>query len=151
MVCPATNTLWQDALGSAKDNGSPINGLPFLLLLFHQSLYLLTFDVFWLFHKKKNCGQMVLALASDQRSSGSARYLLLCLKAHSAFPAKLQHKVKPLVQVCQLLEFLPGVLRVLHQRSINQIPDLSSLIDVKSLEALASVKPCINDMPIHSL
>ena len=32
---------------------------------------------------------MVLALASDQRSSGSARYLLLSLKAHSAFPVKL--------------------------------------------------------------
>ena len=45
--------------GSAKDNGSPIYGFPFLLHLFHQSLYLLTLDVFWLFHKKKNCGQMV--------------------------------------------------------------------------------------------
>ena len=51
--------LQQDALGSAKDNGRPINGLPILLHLFHQSLYLLTFDVFWLFHKKKKCGQMV--------------------------------------------------------------------------------------------
>ena len=92
---------------------------------------------------------MVLALASDQRSSGSARYLLLSLKAHSAFPAKLQHKVKPLVQVCQLLEFLPGVLRVLHQRSINQITDLPSLVDVKSLEAFASIVSCIDYMPIH--
>ena len=51
--------LQQDALGLAKDYGSPINGLSFLLHLFHQSLYLLTFSVFWLFHKKKNCGQMV--------------------------------------------------------------------------------------------
>ena len=92
---------------------------------------------------------MVLALASDQRSSGSARYLLLCLKAHSAFPAKLQHKVKPLVQVCKLLEFLPGVLRVLHQRCINQISDLSSLVDVKSLEALASIEFCVDYVPIH--
>ena len=80
----------------------------------------------------------------------SARYLLLCLKAHSAFPAKLQYKVKPLVQVCKLLEFLPGVLRVLHQRSINQISDLPSLVDVKSLEALASIEFCIDDVPIHS-
>ena len=51
--------LQQDALGSAKDNGSPINRLSLLLHFFNQSLYLLTFDVFGLFHKKKNCGQMV--------------------------------------------------------------------------------------------
>jgi len=67
---------------------------------------------------------MVLALASDQRSSESARYLLLCLKAHSAFPAKLQHKVKPLVQVCQFLEFLPGVLRVLHHGEVFSQTDM---------------------------
>ena len=70
MVCPATNTLWQDALGSAKDNGSPINGLPFLLLLFHQSLYLLTFDVFWLFHKKKNCGRWFLLWQATRGRAG---------------------------------------------------------------------------------
>ena len=93
----------QDELGSAKDNGCPINRLSLLLHFFNQSLYLLTFDVFGLFHKKKNCVQMVLALASDQRSSESARYLLLCLEAYPAFPAKLQHKVIRLVQVCQLL------------------------------------------------
>ena len=80
----------------------------------------------------------------------SARYLLLSLKAHSAFSAKLQYKVKPLVQVCKLLEFLPGVLRVLHQRCINQISDLSSLVDVKSPEAFASIILCIDDMPIHN-
>ena len=51
--------LQQDELGSAKDNGSPINRLSLLLHFFNQSLYLLTFDVFGLFHKKKNCGQMV--------------------------------------------------------------------------------------------
>ena len=49
----------KDSLKSAKDNGSPIYGFPFLLHSFHQSLYLLTFGIFWLFHKKKNCGQMV--------------------------------------------------------------------------------------------
>ena len=51
--------LKQDAQGSAKDNGSPINRLSLLLHFFNQSLYLLTLDVFGLFHKKKNCGQMV--------------------------------------------------------------------------------------------
>ncbi len=81
-------------LGSAKDNGSPINGLPVLLHPFNQSLYLLTLDVFWLFHKKKNCGQMVLALASDQRTSEPARYLLhirVVIQKHGRKLADLQN------------------------------------------------------------
>lgn len=56
-----------------------------------------------------------------------------------------------LFQVSKFLEFLPGVLRILHQRSINQISDLPSLVDVKSLEAFASIIPCIGDMQRYNL
>ena len=66
MVCPATNTLWQDALGSAKDNSSPINGLPFMFHLFNQSLYLLLLFVDYIHENKK--------LWAD---GWSARYLVM--------------------------------------------------------------------------
>ena len=76
--------------------------------------------------------------------------LLFCLKANSPFPAQLQHKVILLVQVCEVLEFPLIFIRVLQQRGVNKVSHLPSLIDIKSPEALASVKFCINYIPIHT-
>ena len=92
IVCPATNTLWQDALGSAKDNSSPINGLPFMFHLFNQSLYLLLLFVDYI-HENKNCGQMV----------GLPVTLLCCLKFNLAVSPQLENEVATLVQVCEVL------------------------------------------------
>lgn len=53
------------------------------------------------------CSFFLLSVLSIDRKlwagGQSARYLLLCLKMHPAFPAELQHKMIVLVQVCQLL------------------------------------------------
>ena len=132
--------LQQDALGSAKDNGRPINGLPILLHLFHQSLYLLTFDVFGLFHKKKNCGQMV----------GLPVTLLCCLKFNLAVSPQLENEVATLVHVCEFLKLRPGIFCVLNQWGIYEIAHLSALVDIKSLEALASIELSIDDMIFHN-
>ena len=104
MVCPATNTLWQDALGLAKDNSSPINGLPFMFHLFNQSLYLLLLFVDYI-HENKNFGQMV----------GLPITLLCCLKFNLAISPQLENEVATLVHVCEFLKFRPGIFCVLNQ------------------------------------
>ena len=52
--------LQQDELGSAKDNGSPINGLSLLLHLFNQGLYLLLLFVNYIHENKKIVGRWLV-------------------------------------------------------------------------------------------
>ena len=76
---------------------------------------------------------------------------LLCLETHFAFSSQLENEVALLVEVCQLLEFSPRVLRVLHQRSINEVAYLSAFIDIESLETLAAIETCIANIPFHDV
>lgn len=55
-----------------------------------------------------------------------------------------------LVQIGQLLKFILGFFRILHQSGVNQVTHLFTFIDIKSPEALAAVKFCINDIPFHN-
>ena len=76
--------------------------------------------------------------------------LLCCLKSNLAVSPQLETEVATLVQVCEGLEFPLIFIRVLQQRGVNKVSHLPSLIDIKSPEALASVKFCINYIPIHT-
>ena len=131
--------LQQDELGSAKDNGSPINGLSLLLHLFNQSLYLLLLFVDYI-HENKNCGQMV----------GLPVTLLCCLKFNLAVSPQLENEVTTLVHVCEFLKLRPGIFCILNQWGVYEIAHLSALVDIKSLEVLASIELGIDDMIFHN-
>ena len=123
--------------GSAKDYGSPVNGLPFLFHLFNQSLHLLLLDVSCIFHQKKNCGQMV-GLPVTVSS--------LCLEAYPTLSPQLENEVAVPVQVCKPLKLCPGIFRVLYQGGIDKVSHLLTLVDVKSPEAPASIVLCISQI-----
>ena len=123
--------------GSAKDYGSPVNGLPFLFHLFNQSLHLLLLDVSCIFHQKKNCGQMV---------GLPVTFCSLCLEAYPTLSSQLKHAVAVPVQVCTPLKLCPGIFRVLYQGGIDKVSHLPTLVDVKSPEAPASVVLCISQI-----
>ena len=123
--------------GSAKDYGSPVNGLALHFHLFNQSLHLLTFDVFGMFHKKKNYGQMV---------GLPVTFCSLCLEAYPTLSSQLENEVAVPVQVCKPLKLCPGIFRVLYQGGIDKVSHLPTLVDVKSPEAPASIVLCISQI-----
>ena len=77
--------------------------------------------------------------------------LLCCLKLYLSLSPQLKNKVALLVQVCQFLKLSPGIFCILNKRGIDEIANLSALIDIKSLETLAAVELCIDYMPFHDV
>ena len=76
--------------------------------------------------------------------------LLCCLEFHFSLSPQLENKVALLVQVCQFLKLRPGIFCVLDQCGIDKIAYQSALIDIKSLEALASIELSIDDIIFHN-
>ena len=77
--------------------------------------------------------------------------LLCCLKFNLAVSPQLENEVATFVHVCEFLKLRPGIFCVLNQRGVYEIADLSALINIKSLEALASIELSIDDMIFHNL
>ena len=76
--------------------------------------------------------------------------LLCCLKFNLAVSPQLENEVATLVHVCEFLKLRPGIFCVLNQGGINEIAHLSALVDIKSLETLASIELSIDDMIFHN-
>ena len=128
--------LQQDELGSAKDNGSPINGLSLLLHLFNQSLYLLLLFVNYIHENKKIVG----------------RWLVCPLPCYVVWNLTLPFFLNWRMRL-QLL-FMSASFWSLDLVSsvwgIYEIAHLSALVDIKSLEVLASIELGIDDMIFHN-
>ena len=117
-----SRTRWN----SAKDNGSPINGLPLPSSSHSEPIIAALRWSGWLFHKRKIVGRWLVCPLP-----------LLSLK-HLCLSCEVVAQGEPLVPGLPASGVSAGVLRCsAHQRKhANQITDLSSLVDVQSLEVL---------------